>query len=95
MIQIDTESIRKKIEEILVIAGNNLLLFREHCKLSLREVDFECDISYPQVCRYEKSINNLSTYTYLITCYRTICKEYGIGEPEGIVEISSLLWTYL
>lgn len=75
-----------------ITAGENLHLYRMHCHLSLRTVEYETNISYSQIYIYEKEgVKNFVFYFILIKFYRDFCKWKHLGEPEGIKEISSLL----
>lgn len=89
--QSDTDTIRRTVQEISRIAGKNLSLYRLHCHLTQREVDYQTGINYPLISNYEKEIKNICIYSYLITFYRDMCRHLDIGEPEGIVQISNKL----
>lgn len=89
--QSDTDMIRQTSQEISRIAGRNLLLYRCHCNLTQREVYYQTGINYPLISNYEKEINNICVYSFLITFYRDLCRYLEIGEPEGIVQISNKL----
>ena len=88
----NTDEMREATMEMSVIAGRNLCLLRQHCKLSQREVGNQTGISNSTISNYEKEIKNLRTYSFLIVFYRDICNHFGIGEPDGIIQISSKLF---
>lgn len=89
--QLDIEVINAIASKVSKIAGHNLALYRRHCRMSLREVSYEIDIQHSLLFSHEKAIIKIIVYAKLIIFYRAMCKHLGIGEPEGIVRISTLL----
>ena len=89
--QPDIEVINAAASKVGEIAGHNLALYRQHCQMSLREVSFQTDIHPSLLFSYEKAIIKIVVYAKLIIFYRQICKHLGIGEPEGIIRLSTLL----
>lgn len=86
------DELSKKARATALIAGENLRLYRMHCELSYRKVESETNISYSQICSYEKhGVRNFNDYVILIGFYRHYCKWKCLDEPEGIRQISSLL----
>lgn len=93
MYTVNLKKLKDRANYIDLIAGENLRLYRTHCKLSHRAVECETGIGYSLICKYEKEgLKNAHYYVILIGFYRDYCAWNRIGEPEGIREISSLMY---